>query len=439
MIQHYQQAIGRRVFMPIQLFMQKERASSIVLGLSVIIALLLANSPWREAYFAFFEQHFGFIWNGEPYLNFSLEHWVNDGLMSIFFFVIGLELKREFIGGELRHVRQVVLPIGAAVFGMLIPSLIYLVFNAGTPVAHGWGIPMATDIAFALAVLYLLGDRVPLSAKIFLTTLAIVDDLGSVLVIALFYTSNISMVSIGVGMLFLLLMFVGNKLGVKNVWFYGLIGVGGVWVCFLMSGVHATISAVLSAFMIPADSSIPEAAFIARLKRRMKNFEEAESNDVITLEEEQVEIISSVKRDTRNAIPPLQRLEHSIQPFVSFVIMPIFALANAGVSFVDMDTSMIFENHVAIGVMLGLLLGKPIGILSSVWLLTKLKIGKRDKAMSWRVLAGLGFLASIGFTMSMFVSVLAFTDSGSIVLAKIGIFAASILGGIIGYLLLRRA
>uniref|UniRef100_A0AB33JEC0 Na(+)/H(+) antiporter NhaA n=1 Tax=Prevotella sp. GTC17262 TaxID=3236797 RepID=A0AB33JEC0_9BACT len=439
MIQHYQQAIGRRVLMPIQLFMQKERASSIVLGLSVIIALLLANSPWREAYFAFFEQHFGFIWNGEPYLNFSLEHWVNDGLMSIFFFVIGLELKREFIGGELRHVRQVVLPIGAAVFGMLIPSLIYLVFNAGTPVAHGWGIPMATDIAFALAVLYLLGDRVPLSAKIFLTTLAIVDDLGSVLVIALFYTSNISMVSIGVGMLFLLLMFVGNKLGVKNVWFYGLIGVGGVWVCFLMSGVHATISAVLSAFMIPADSSIPEAAFIARLKRRMKNFEEAESNDVITLEEEQVEIISSVKRDTRNAIPPLQRLEHSIQPFVSFVIMPIFALANAGVSFVDMDTSMIFENHVAIGVMLGLLLGKPIGILSSVWLLTKLKIGKRDKAMSWRVLAGLGFLASIGFTMSMFVSVLAFTDSGSIVLAKIGIFAASILGGIIGYLLLRRA
>lgn len=439
MVQHLQQTIGRHVFMPIQQFMQKERSSSIVLGLSVVIALLLANSPWREDYFAFFEQHFGFIWNGKPYLNFSLEHWVNDGLMSIFFFVIGLELKREFIGGELRHLSKVVLPVGAAIFGMLVPSLIYLAFNAGTPVAHGWGIPMATDIAFALAILYLLGNRVPLSAKIFLTTLAIVDDLGSVLVIALFYTSNILLMSIGVGMLFLLLMFVGNKLGVKNVWFYGIIAVGGVWVCFLMSGVHATISAVLSAFMIPADSSIPEAAFIARLKQRMKDFEAAESNDVMTLEEEQVEIISDVKRDTRSAIPPLQRLEHSIQPFVSFVIMPIFALANAGVSFVDMDASMIFENHVAIGVMLGLLLGKPIGILLSVWLLTKLKIGRRDKAMSWRVLTGLGFLASIGFTMSMFVSVLAFTESGSIVLAKLGIFAASIVGGIVGYLLLRKA
>lgn len=256
--------------------------------------------------------------------------------------MVGLELKHEFIGGELKDIKKVTMPIVAAVFGMLVPALIYTAFNFGTDVYHGWGIPMATDIAFALAVLYLLGDRIPLSAKVFLTTLAIVNDLGSVLVIALFYTSEISFLSLGVGLLFLLVMFIGNKMGIKNVWFYGIVGLGGVWVAFLMSGIHATISAVLAAMMIPADSQIAEPALAARLRKQLKRFEQTDGNNVVTLEPEQVKILSRMRTDSENAIPPSQRLEHGLQPFVAFVIIPVFALANAGVSFLNMDGSILF-------------------------------------------------------------------------------------------------
>lgn len=428
---------NRKIFLPATQFMRQEKSGGIVLAIAVVIALALANSPWHENFAHFFEHHLGFVADSTPYFNFSIAHWINDGLMSLFFFVVGLELKREFIGGELRDIRKVVLPVGAAIMGMLVPAGIFLALNFGTEVSGGWGIPMATDIAFALALVYMLGDRVPLSAKVFLTTLAIVDDLGSVIVIALFYTSNISVSSIAVGVAFLLIMFIANKMGVKSVLFYGMLGVCGVWTAFLMSGIHATIAAVLAAFMIPADSKIPEATFIARMRRQLRLFEKADSNDVRTLEHEQVEIIAQVKSEAINALPPLQRLEHGMHPFVSFVIMPIFALANAGVNFVEMDMASIFSNNVALGVMLGLLLGKPIGVVASVWILVKLGIGKRSASMTWRRFIGLGFLASIGFTMSMFVTSLAFTDPVLHVQAKVGIFAASILGGVIGYRLLK--
>lgn len=428
---------NRKIFLPAMQFMRQEKSGGIVLAIAVVIALALANSPWHENFAHFFEHHLGFVADSTPYFNFSIAHWINDGLMSLFFFVVGLELKREFIGGELRDIRKVVLPVGAAIMGMLVPAGIFLALNFGTEVSGGWGIPMATDIAFALALVYMLGDRVPLSAKVFLTTLAIVDDLGSVIVIALFYTSNISVSSIAVGVAFLLIMFIANKMGVKSVLFYGMLGVCGVWTAFLMSGIHATIAAVLAAFMIPADSKIPEATFIARMRRQLRLFEKADSNDVRTLEHEQVEIIAQVKSEAINALPPLQRLEHGMHPFVSFVIMPIFALANAGVNFVEMDMASIFSNNVALGVMLGLLLGKPIGVVASVWILVKLGIGKRSASMTWRRFIGLGFLASIGFTMSMFVTSLAFTDPALHVQAKVGIFAASILGGVIGYRLLK--
>lgn len=428
---------NRKIFLPAMQFMRQEKSGGIVLAVAVVIALALANSPWHENFAHFFEHHLGFVVDSTPYFNFSIAHWINDGLMSLFFFVVGLELKREFIGGELRDIRKVVLPVGAAIMGMLVPASIFLALNFGTEVSGGWGIPMATDIAFALALVYMLCDRVPLSAKVFLTTLAIVDDLGSVIVIALFYTSNISVSSIAVGVAFLLIMFIANKMGVKSVLFYGMLGVCGVWTAFLMSGIHATIAAVLAAFMIPADSKIPEATFIARMRRQLRLFEKADSNDVRTLEHEQVEIIAQVKSEAINALPPLQRLEHGMHPFVSFVIMPIFALANAGVNFVEMDMASIFSNNVALGVMLGLLLGKPIGVVASVWILVKLGIGKRSASMTWRRFIGLGFLASIGFTMSMFVTSLAFTDPVLHVQAKVGIFAASILGGVIGYRLLK--
>ena len=438
MIKNYQRRIENKLIMPALQFMNREKSSGIILAIAVIIALILANSPIHEEYASLLEYHFGFIINGKPFLNFSVEHWINDGLMSLFFFMVGLELKHEFIGGELKDIKKVTMPIVAAVFGMLVPALIYTAFNFGTDVYHGWGIPMATDIAFALAVLYLLGDRIPLSAKVFLTTLAIVDDLGSVLVIALFYTSEISFLSLGVGLLFLLVMFIGNKMGIKNVWFYGIVGLGGVWVAFLMSGIHATISAVLAAMMIPADSQIAEPALAARLRKQLKRFEQTDGNNVVTLEPEQVKILSRMRTDSENAIPPSQRLEHGLQPFVAFVIIPVFALANAGVSFLNMDGSILFFFFFALGVMFGLLVGKPLGIVLAVWLTEKLGLGKRSRNMTWQRIIGIGFLASIGFTMSMFITMLAFNDPTQHIQAKVGIFAASILGGVMGYAILKK-
>ena len=431
-----QEKIRRAIVTPLQQFMNKEKSAGIVLGVSIVIAMAVANSPWSEDYFHFFENKVGFVFNGEQYLYYSLHHWINDGLMSMFFFVVGLELKREFIGGELADPRNTILPIGAAVAGMLVPALIYTLLNAGTPSAGGWGIPMATDIAFSLAIIYALGSRVPLAAKVFLTTLAIVDDLGAVVVIALFYTSEISFINIAIGMTFLGVMFAANKAGVKNVLFYGLLGIGGVWVAFLMSGIHATIAAVLAAFVIPADARLPEHLYLKMAAGNLRRFAEIKPNNVSTLEHEQVEVISTMMNDTRDAIPPSQRLEHAMHPFVSFVVMPVFALANAGVSFAGLDVQAVFSTNVALGVALGLFVGKPLGIMLSTLLLVRLGIAKKTEALTLRRIIGLGFLASIGFTMSMFISTLAFTDDTMLLQAKLGIFAASIAGGAVGYKLL---
>lgn len=424
--------------LPIKLFMGREKSGGIVLILSVTLAMILANSNIAESYFHFFEQEVGFIINGEPYLNYSLHHWINDGLMAMFFFVVGLELKREFIGGELADIRNTILPIGAAIGGMIVPALIFLSLNIGTPQTMGWGIPMATDIAFALGVVYLLGDKVPASAKLFLTTLAIVDDLGAVLVIAFFYTSELSIASLLFGLAFLAVMFIGNRLGIKSLFFYAALGIGGVWVTFLLSGIHATIAAVLAAFMIPADAKINESVYLKRMKKLTRRFEKEEPNEVRTLEEGQVDVLTHIQHDTEIAIPLLQQLEHKMSPIVTFLIMPIFAIANAGISFTDLSLSDIFSTHVAVGVTLGLLLGKPIGIIGATFLMVKMRWATLPSAITRRTLLGLGMLASIGFTMSMFISTLAFTDELLMTQAKLGIFLASILGGIGGYVLLNK-
>ena len=424
--------------LPIKLFMGREKSGGIVLILSVTLAMILANSNLAESYSHFFEQEVGFIVNGEPYLNYSLHHWINDGLMAMFFFVVGLELKREFIGGELADIRNTILPIGAAIGGMIVPALIFLSLNIGTPQTMGWGIPMATDIAFALGVVYLLGDKVPVSAKVFLTTLAIVDDLGAVLVIAFFYTSELSIASLLFGLGFLAVMFIGNRLGIKSLFFYAALGIGGVWVTFLLSGIHATIAAVLAAFMIPADAEINESVYLKRMKKLTRRFEKEEPNEVRTLEEGQVDVLTHIQHDTEIAIPLLQQLEHKMSPIVTFLIMPIFAIANAGISFTDLSLSDIFSTHVALGVTLGLLLGKPIGIIGATFLMVKMRWATLPSAITRRTLLGLGMLASIGFTMSMFISTLAFTDELLMTQAKLGIFLASILGGIGGYVLLNK-
>lgn len=428
-----------KVTKPIQKFIQNEKAGGIVLGISVIIALVFANSPLSDEYHHFLEHKFGFQFDGKTYLEYNLHHWINDGLMAIFFFVVGLELKREIVGGELSNPRKALLPIAAAIGGMLVPALVYLAFNPEGEVHSGWGIPMATDIAFALGVLYLLGNKIPLALKVFLTALAIVDDLGAVLVIAFFYTSDISSVSLLIGFSFLMVMYLGNKLGVRSVLFYAFFGILGLWTAFLLSGVHATIAAVLAAFTIPADVKIKENVFIARINKHLTRFKKSDVNDKIpTLTNEQLHILERMKSDTNKAIPPLQKLEHAMHPMVTFIIIPIFALANAGVSVLDIDLEQLFSTNVVLGVALGLLAGKVVGVVGFTWLCVKLKIAPFPEGMNMKNLFGLSLLASIGFTMSLFVTSLAFTHEEYITQAKIGIFVASIIGGVLGYMILNK-
>lgn len=428
-----------KITYPIQKFIQNEKASGIVLGISVIIALILANSPYAHSYHHFFEQKLGFLFNGKTYLEYSFHHWINDGLMAIFFFVVGLELKREIIAGELSNPRKAMLPIAAAVGGMLAPAIIYLILNPSGAAHTGWGIPMATDIAFALGVLYLLGNKIPLGLKVFLTALAIVDDLGAVLVIAFFYTSDISIAYLLIGIAFLVAMYVGNKMGIRSILFYAILGIGGVWISFLLSGVHATIAAVLAAFTIPADVKIKENTLVERIKKHLSEFSAADPNDkTSTLTNEQLYILEKVTTDTEKAIPPLQKLEHAMHPFVSFVIIPIFALANAGVSVLDIEMDQLLNTNIAIGVALGLLLGKVVGVFGFTWLAVQFKVAPLPNGMNMKNLLGLALLASIGFTMSLFVTELAFTQEEFKVQAKVGIFLASITGGVLGYMVLNK-
>lgn len=422
---------------PVQKFIQHEKAGGLALGLSVIVAMFLANSAWSDEYFNLLEHKFGFTVDGKSYLEFSILHWINDGLMSVFFFVVGLELKREIVGGELSNLRKAILPIGAAIGGMAIPALIYLIFNPYGEAQNGWGIPMATDIAFALGILVLIGKKVPLALKVFLTALAIVDDLGAVLVIALFYTSEISLQNLALGVFIAGVMYGANRLGVRNMFFYAILGILGVWIAFLLSGVHATIASVIAAFTIPADVRIKEGLYISQLKEYIKRFKNIDPNDDIpTLKSAQLHILDEIKKNTNKAIPPLQRLEHAMHPFVVFFIIPIFALANAGIS-LDINVDKLFATNIAIGIATGLIGGKVLGITGATYLLVKLKIATLPKGMNLKNIIGLSFLAGIGFTMSLFITSLAFTNPEYVEQAKIGIFTASILSGIVGYFILK--
>lgn len=422
---------------PVQKFIQHEKAGGLALGLSVIVAMFLANSAWSDEYFNLLEHKFGFTVDGKSYLEFSILHWINDGLMSVFFFVVGLELKREIVGGELSNLRKAILPIGAAIGGMAIPALIYLIFNPSGEAQNGWGIPMATDIAFALGILVLIGKKVPLALKVFLTALAIVDDLGAVLVIALFYTSEISLENLALGVFIAGVMYGANRLGVRNMFFYAILGILGVWIAFLLSGVHATIASVIAAFTIPADVRIKEGLYISQLKDYIKRFKNIDPNDDIpTLKSAQLHILDEIKKNTNKAIPPLQRLEHAMHPFVVFFIIPIFALANAGIS-LDINVDKLFATNIAIGIATGLIGGKVLGITGATYLLVKLKIATLPKGMGLKNIIGLSFLAGIGFTMSLFITSLAFTNPEYVEQAKIGIFTASILSGIVGYFILK--
>jgi len=426
-----------RIVRPFQDFAHKQSSSGIILIAATVIALAWANSPWVESYVALWHTKLT-VGVGDFSISKDLTHWINDGLMAIFFLVVGLEIKREVLVGELSSLRNAALPVAAALGGAVVPALIYVAINAGTEGSAGWGIPMATDIAFALGVLALLGQRAPTALKVFLTALAIVDDIVAVLVIALFYTSEISWAALGVGAVFLAALIVANLLGVGRTLVYAVLGVG-LWFCFLLSGVHATIAGVLLALIIPAVSFINPGAFLERSRYVLDRFEKAgEKGENVLSNEERQAALHALNQAAYKLEPPLHELEHALHPWVVFAIMPIFALANAGVP-LGGSIGEALSSPVALGIVAGLVVGKQLGITLFAWLAVRSGFSELPEGIGWRHIYGVGWLAGIGFTMSLFISDLAFSDGSLVEDAKLGILGASLIAGVVGWTILKRA
>ncbi len=417
---------------PLRAFFQHRLAGAGLLLLGAVVALAWASSPWSALYQALLHIEVG-LHVGEAVLDKSLHHWVNDGLMALFFFVIGLELKREVIEGELSTLRKAALPALCAVGGMAVPALCYLLINRGTDEISGWGIPMATDIAFALGVLALLGDRVKPALKIFITAVAVADDLGAIIVIAVFYTQDLSFLALGAGGVLLAVAIVMNVVGVRDHMAWAIVGVA-VWLCFLLSGVHATLAAVLVAFAIPARTRLDSqgmAATLGRLVQRHRSLALPAGHGLLPPEERRVlyEIEDVVEQGTA----PLQRLEHGLLPVVTFLVLPLFALMNAGVT---LGSAGLTSPKVFAGVFCGLVFGKPLGITLAAWIATRARIAELPAGVALADVVVVGVLAGIGFTMSLFIGELAFSSPGAIDDAKLGTLCASSVAAALGLLLL---
>ena len=420
---------------PLRDFVHNQASSGIVLLASAVVALVWANSPWSDTYYGFWHTEIAFE-VGAFHISYDLAHWINDGIMVIFFFVVGLEIKRELIVGELSSVRQAALPMIAAVGGMAVPALIYTAFNFNSEGAVGWGIPMATDIAFALGILALVGSRVPLALKAFLVAVAIVDDIGAVLVIALFYTEEISMISLlaGIGIFGLLVVF--NRAGIRHPLPYVITGIF-LWFAFLQSGVHATIAGILLASTIPARSNTDAGEFLESGRKILNEYRDAGylGEEVPSQQGRQV-ALQHMEKVIAQAWMPLQRLEHTLHPWIAFGIVPLFALANAGVTIGSNFGAHLFDS-VSLGIILGLVIGKQVGITFAAWLAVRLGWGSLPKGVTWPQMYAVGWLAGIGFTMSLFISGLAFGKGDLLSVSKIGILTGSIISGSVGYMLVR--
>lgn len=422
---------------PFQKFLHAQSTGGVLLLIATVVALTWANSPWGHSYTTFWSTTLSLV-VGSQELSKTLLEWINDGLMAMFFFVVGLEIKREVLVGELASLRQAALPLASGIGGIIMPAFLYWTMNASGPGSSGWAIPMATDIAFALGILALLGNRIPLTLKVFLTALAIGDDLMAILVIALFYTSTISGLALAVGVVFLILLMAANLAGIRHLLVYLILGIGGLWMAFLLSGVHATIAGVLAAMTIPARAQISERQFISKGKAFIERFEGVMSPGKASLaNKEQHKVGQHLKAALEKTETPLQRFEYALHPWVMVVIMPLFALANAGVAF-DAKVGSTLTSPVSMGVILGLLLGKPIGVVLFAWLAIRMDVAVLPEGVSWGHLVGVGCLAGIGFTMSLFIAGLAFDNSSLLVSAKVGVLFSSLMAGLIGWLLLRR-
>ena len=418
---------------PIHEFMKLEASSGILLMITAAVALILANSAWSTQYFSLLEIPLT-VGAGSFIIQKPLLLWINDGLMAIFFFIVGLEIKREVMVGELSSPRQALLPIIAAVGGMVVPAGMYVLVTGSTPFANGWGIPMATDIAFALGILALLGTRAPVSLKIFLTALAIIDDLGAVIVIAVFYTSKINMVALMIGGGILLLLAIFNRLGVQKTSFYVILGIA-LWLAFLKSGIHATIAGVLLAMAVPTRRRLDLAEYRDRATKRLAALSDAEPG-VHKANVEDQDTVHALEIISKNASTPLYRMEYGLHGWVAFFVMPVFAFANAGVDLRQVPIMDALLHPVSLGIIAGLFIGKQVGVALFSWIAIKSGVASLPKDVSMGQLYGVAILTGVGFTMSLFIAGLSFTDPTIIDRAKTGIIAASFLAGIIGYVVL---
>lgn len=425
--------IKKIILTPFQKFVKIESFSGVLLMIATLIALVWANSQFGDSYQSLWQYKLGFT---SPHfeLNKPLILWVNDGLMAIFFFLIGLEIKREFLIGELNSIKKIAFPLFGALGGMLIPVLLFLILNQNSETLNGWGIPMATDIAFSLAILKLLGNRIPLSLKIFLTAFAIVDDIGAVLVIAIFYSGSVNIALLFIALLFLVILYTLAFKGYYSKYLLITFGVI-IWLLFLKSGVHPTLAGILLAFSVPVRQKINTPAFIDNLVNITEKIKIAKISDKPILSKEQIEEIDELENWTESYQSPLQHLEHKLHGWVAYFIIPIFALANAGVplnSQTELDIPLIAN------IVICLVIGNSIGITSIILFAKKFKLIEIPKEINNQQIIGVSFLAGIGFTMAIFIASLAFkNDPTYIDSAKIGILVGSLISAILGYIVLR--
>ncbi len=422
-----------RVVEPFERFVHDESAGGLLLIAATLLALFFANTAMYATYHHVLEAQVGISIGGWR-LEHSVHHWINEGLMSLFFFVVGLEIKREILVGELRDPKKALLPIIAAIGGMVVPALIYASLNFGGSGASGWGVPMATDIAFAVGILVLLGDRVPKTLLTFLVALAIVDDLGAVMVIAIFYTEQILWEALGSAALLFGILIIFNQFGIRKPIPYFIVGTL-LWMAMLESGVHATLAGILTALTIPARPQYEPKRFVQLMRKLMDRFEQnCTSAPQLIGNEQQTALLRTLEEGVKRVETPLERLEHNMHIPVSFVIIPLFALANAGIPIHLNELTATFSHPITVGIMLGLLVGKLVGISALSLLAIRLGIAQFPDQTHTHHIIGVGFLGAIGFTMSIFISELGFVGMPQeLIMAKTGILFASLIAGLVGF------
>jgi NhaA family Na+:H+ antiporter len=420
-----------RLLLPVQEFVRTETAGGIVLFAAAAIALIWANSPISDSYFDFWEKEVA-IETGIFDARENLQHWVNDGLMTIFFLVVGLEIKRELLHGELAGRRLAALPAAAALGGMVIPALLYTALNAGGEGGRGWGIPMATDIAFALGVLALVGNRVPPALRGFLLALAVVDDIGAIAVIAVFYTDDLALDALTIAFGLTIVIASLRAVNVQNGILHGALGIA-LWAAAFESGVHPTIAGVILGLLTPSLSA-PDPTYTEKARELVDQYEAAVTEDDVV---RAGALLGEIEEETAVRSAPLERLERLLHPWSSFVVVPIFALANSGVDISGDAISDAAASPITHGVILGLLAGKVIGVVAATYIAVRLGLADLPRGATWRHIVGLGLLAGIGFTVALFITGLAFDDPQRIDEARIGILTASMIAGVVGFVALR--